>query len=182
MNKPVDGKKVKFKEPFQSYGFSCERNFISTIYLKEHLTSENKMLLDDYSFQRNFEGNSVGIDLSLNDRVTGGWYKVNVLNQEIDACFVYFDDKLSSITVKNYYEVIDEVEAILNEKYGKASVITGSMLSLSSWKVENQLVISSTGSKLEYEYLPIKAQYLNEAIPVYKNAEKSLVEKNKKSF
>ena len=107
----------------------------------------------------------------LENKVTGGWYKDDAFGKEVDARFLYSEDKLFAVTIEGFYEVSGNIKAVLTSKYRDPHVLVGSTISLTTWRSGNKAVrITSTEGKMEFRFEPIRISFVNEALNVHRAA------------
>ena len=137
------------------------------------------------STQTGFGRNKVKADLSLNGRVTGGWYKVKVLDGEYEICFAYYDNKLFHVygTYDNLQDIWEDIDVILKSKYGEGDLYGGGGVYTTKWQIAGGLLISKTlPLYLTYTYAPLQSKFLENGIPFYMKKEKEMGKANKNTF
>lgn len=167
-------KSFKLNEIFNTIETPCESKLFA-------VNSRDRNFYSGYLKQPerlNFSNNIHGADYG-NRRLSGGYYKANVLGYEVDMCFAYFDDQLFNVfvnsTSSSFYDIALDS---LTERYGPARVIRpdedfSPRFVLHIWHNKSStLFIDATLGAISYSYPTVRNQFLKWASNIY-NSERA---------
>lgn len=149
-------------------GGKCERTVLAVHHYGDDQKLENfryKELIQKGAFEDNI------YKLDFSERVSGGWYKVKAFEQEIQVCFVYFDDKLMNV-VTNFRpkDINDKLIDALSTKYK----VTYSGYGQNSHDDPPGTVLTSGVSGITMSHERLRAQFLHWAIERHNEAKASV--------